>query len=143
MALTDGRANEVVYRLRPNLLTQLVPIETLVHTLDSVGEEEHMPSTEPLVIQDYQAEVELQRLEAREEGYVEMNQEVDEMVASGEIPDPYLRSMDLETLEAIPDPPDYEGPPMYWRSYCPVEWVVDTSVPDELRQYISSPWSCD
>jgi len=50
-----------------------------------------MPSTEPLVIQDYQAEVELQRMEAREEGYVEMNQEADEMVASGEIPDPLTR----------------------------------------------------
>jgi len=79
----DGRANKVVYRLHPNMLTQLVPIETLVHTSDSIGEGEHMPSTEPLVIQDYQAEVELQRMEAREEGYVEMNQEADKMVASG------------------------------------------------------------
>jgi len=130
----DGRANEVVYRIRPNMLTQLVPIETLVHTSDSVGEGEHMPSTEPLVIQDFQAEVELQRLEVREEGYVEMNQEVDEMVASGEILDPYSRTMDLETLVAIPDPPDYEGPPTYWRSYQPVERVVDTSVPDELHK---------
>ena len=41
----DGRANEVVYHLRPNMLTQLVPIETLVLTSDSIGEEEHMPST--------------------------------------------------------------------------------------------------
>ena len=129
----DGRANEVVYRLRPNMLTQLVPIETLVHTSDSVGEGEHMPSTEPLVIQDFQAEVELQRLEAREEGYVEMNQEADEMVASEEgIPDPYARATDLETLQAIPDPPDYEGPPTYWRSYQPEERVVDTSVPEGL-----------
>jgi len=128
----DGRANEVVYRIHPNMLTQLVPIETLVHTSDSVGEEEHMPSTEPLVIQDFQAEVELQRLEAREEGYVEMNQEADEMVASGEIPDSYLRTVDLETGIAIPDPPDYEGPPTYWRSYQPVERVVDTSVPEGL-----------
>jgi len=106
-----GRANEVVYRIRPNMLTQLIPIETLVHTSDSVGEGEHMPSTEPLVIQDFQAEVELQRLEAREARYVEMNQEADKMVASEEgIPDPYLRMMDLESLQAIPDPPDYEGP---------------------------------
>jgi len=130
----DGRANEVVYRLRPNMLTQLVPIETLVHTSDSVGEGEHMPSTEPLVIQDFQAEVELQRLEAREEGYVEMNQEADEMVASGEILDPYLRMMDPESFITIPDPLDYEGPPTYWRSYQPAERVVDTSVPDELRE---------
>jgi len=128
----DGRANEVVYRIRPNMLTQLIPIETLVHTSDSVGEEEHMPSTEPLVIQDFQAEVELQRPEAREEGHVEMNQEVDEMVASGEIPDSYLRTVDPETGIAIPDPPDYEGPPTYWRSYQPVERVVDTSVPEGL-----------
>jgi len=120
--------------MRPNMLTQLVPIETLVHTSDSVGEEEHMPSTEPLVIQDFQAEVELQRLEAREEGYVEMNQEADEMVALGEIPDPYSRTMDLETLVAISNPPDYEGPPTYWRSYQPEERVVDTSVLDELRE---------
>jgi len=125
---------EVVYRIRPNMLTQLVPIETLVHTSDSVGEGEHMPSTEPLVIQDFQAEVELQRLEAREEGYMEMNQEADEMVASGEIPDPYSRTVDPETGIAIPDPPDYEGPPTYWRSYQPEERVVDTSVPDELRE---------
>jgi len=130
----DGRANEAAYRLRPNMLTQLILIETLVHTSDSVGEGEHMPSTEPLVIQDYQAEVELQRMEAREEGYVEMNQEVDEMVASGEIPDPYTRTMDPETLVAIPDPPDYEGPPMYWRSYRPMDRVVDTSVPDEFHK---------
>jgi len=130
----DGRANKVVYRLRPNMLTQLVLIETLVHTSDSVGEGEHMPSTEPLVIQDYQAEVELQRMEAREEGYVEMNQEADEMVASGEIPDPYSRTMDPETLVAIPDPPDYEGPPTYWRSYQPAERVVDTSVPEEFLE---------
>jgi len=130
----DGRANKVVYRLRPNMLTQLVPIETRVHISDSAGEGEHMPSTEPPVIQDYQVEVELQRLEMRERGEMEMNQEVDEMVASGEIPDPYLRTMDPETLEAIPDPPDYEGPPTYWRSYQPVERVVDISVPDELRQ---------
>jgi len=128
----DGRANEVVYRIRPNMLTQLVPIETLVRTSDSVGEGEHMPSTEPLVIQDFQAEVELQRLEAREEGYVEMNQEADEMVATGEVPDPYTRTMDPGTLVAIPNPPDYEGPPTYWRSYQPEERVVDTSVPDEL-----------
>jgi len=130
----DGRANEVVYRIHPNMLTQLVPIETLVHTSDSIGEGEHMPSTEPLVIQDFQAEVELQRLEVREEGYVEMNQEVDEMEASGEIPDPYSRTMDPGTLVAIPDPPDYEGPPTYWRSYQPEERVVDISVPDELPE---------
>jgi len=130
----DGRANEVVYCICPNMLTQFVPIETLVHTSDSVGEGEHMPSTEPLVIQDYQAEVELQRLEMRERGEMEMNQEVDEMVASGEIPDPYLRTMDPETLVAIPNPPDYEGPPTYWRSYQLEERVVDTSVLDELRE---------
>ena len=69
----DGRANKVVYRLRPNMLTQLVPIKTLVHTLDSVGEGEHMLSTEPLVIQDFQVEVELQRVEMREAGQMEMN----------------------------------------------------------------------
>jgi len=131
----DSRANEVVYRLRPNMLTQLVPIETLVHTSDSVGEGEHMLSTEPLVIQDFQAEVELQRLEAREEGYVEMNQEADEIVASAEgMLDPYSRMIDPETFVAIPDPPDYEGPPSYWRSYQPVERVVDTGVPEEFRQ---------
>jgi len=131
----DGRANEVVYCLRPNMLTQLVPIETLVHTSDSVGEGEHMPSTEPLVIQDFQAEVELQRLEAREEGYVEMNQEADEIVASADgMPDPYSRTIDPETLVAIPDPPDYEGPPTYWRSYQPAERVIDTGVPEEFRQ---------
>jgi len=130
----DGRANEVVYCIRPNMLTQLIPIETLVCTSDSVGEGEHMLSMEPLVIQDFQAEVELQRLEVREEGYVEMNQEVDEMVASGEILDPYMRTMDPETLVTIPNPPDYKGPPIYWRSYQPEERVVDTSVPDELRE---------
>jgi len=71
----------------------------------------------------------------REEGYVEMNQAVDDMVASEEgIPDPYSRTTDPETLQAIPDPPDYEGPPTYWRSYQPEERVVDTSVPDELRE---------
>ena len=123
---------EVVYRIRPNMLTQLVPIETLVHTLGSIGEGEHMPSMESLVIQDFQAEVELQRLEVREEGYVEMNQEADKMVAAGEVPDPYTRTMDPGTLVAIPDPLDYEGPPMYWRSYQPEERVIDTSVPDEL-----------
>ena len=128
----DGRVNEVVYRIRPNMLTQLIPIETLVHTSDSVGEGEHMPSSEPLVIQDFQVEVELQRLEVREEGYVEMNQEADEMVALGEIPDPYSRTVDPETGIAIPDPPDYEGPPTYWRSYQPEERVVDTSVPKGL-----------
>ena len=116
------------------MLTQLVPIETLVHTSDSVGEGEHMLSTEPLVIQDFQVEVELQRLEAREEGYMEMNQEADKMVAAGEVPDPYTQTMDPGTLVAIPDPPDYEGPPTYWRSYQLAERVVDTSVPDELRE---------
>jgi len=130
----DGRANKVVYRLRPNMSTQLILIETLVHTSDNVGEGEHMLSMEPLAIQDFQAEVELQRLEVREEGYVEMNQEVDEMVAAGEVPDPYMRTMDLGTLVTIPDPPDYEGPPMYWRSYQLEERVVDTSVPDELHE---------
>jgi len=130
----DGRANKVVYCICPNMLTQLVLTETLVHTSDSVGKEEHMPSTEPVVIQDYQAEVEQQRLEMRERGEMEMNQEVDEMVASGEIPDPYSSTMDPETLVTIPDPPDYEGPPTYWGSYQPEERVVDTSVPDELRE---------
>jgi len=130
----DCRANKVVYCIHPNMLTQLIPVGTLVRISDSVGEGEHMPSTEPLVIQDYQAEVELQRMEVREEGYVEMNQEADEMVASGEILDPYSRTMDPETLIAILDPLDYEGPPTYWRSYQPEERVVDTSVPDELRE---------
>jgi len=130
----DGRVADAVFRIRPNLLNQLVLIGTPPYTSDGVGEEEHMPSTEPLVIQDFQAEVELQRLEAREEGYVEMNQEADEMVVLGEIPDPYSRTMDPETLVAIPDPPDYEGPPTYWRSYQPAERVVDMSVPDELHE---------
>ena len=84
------------------------------------------------VIQDFQAEVEAQREEMREGGHVEMNQEADEMVATGEVPDPYTRTMDPGTLVAIPNPPDYEGPPTYWRSYQPEERVVDTSVPDEL-----------
>jgi len=63
----DGRAVEVVYRLHSGLLNQLIPIETLVHTLESIGEGEHMPSMEPLVIQDFQAEVEAQQEEMREE----------------------------------------------------------------------------
>ena len=131
----DGRVADAVFRIRPNLLNQLVLIGTPPYTSDGVGEEEHMPSTEPLVIQDFQAEVELQRLEAREEGYVEMNQEADEIVASPDgMPDPYSRTMDPETLVAIPDPPGYEGPPTYWRSYQPAERVIDTSVPDELRE---------
>jgi len=130
----DGRVADAVFRIRPNLLNQLVLIGTPPYTSDGVGDEEHMPSTEPLVIQDFQVEVELQRLEAREEGYVEMNQEADEMVASGEIPDPYSRTMDPETLVAIPDPPDYEGPPSYWRSYQLAERVVDTSVPEEFLE---------
>jgi len=46
----DSRVNEVVYHLHPNLLNQLIPIETLVHTSESVGEGEHMPSMAPLVI---------------------------------------------------------------------------------------------
>jgi len=116
----DGRANKIVYRLRPNMLTQLVPIETLVHTSDSIGEGEHMPSTEPLVIQDFQAEVELQRLEVREEGYVEMNQEADEMVAAGEVPDPYTRTMDPGPLSLSPTPQTMRvllrtGGPISWQ----------------------------
>jgi len=131
----DGRVADAVFRIRPNLLNQLVLIGTPPYTSDGVGEEEHMPSTEPLVIQDFQAEVELQRLEVREEGYVEMNQEADEIVASADgMPDPYSRTIDPETLVAIPDPPDYEGPPTYWRSYQPVTRVVDTSVPDEFLE---------
>jgi len=64
-----------------------------------------------------------------------MNQEADEMVASAEgIPDPYSRTVDPETGIAIPDPPDYEGPPTYWRSYQPAERVIDTSVPEEFHQ---------
>jgi len=50
-----------------------------------------------------------------------MNQEADEMVASGEIPDPYLRTRDPETLVAIPDPRTMKvllrtgGPIIWWR----------------------------
>jgi len=131
----DGRVADAVFRIRPNLLNQLVLIGTPPYTSDSVGEEERMPSMEPEEIRDFQAEVELQRLEAREEGYVEMNQEADEIVASAEgMPDPYSREMDPETLQAIPDPPDYEGPPHSWRIYRPAERVVDRSVPEELRR---------
>ena len=36
----DGRAVEVIYRLQPNLLSQLIPIEDLILTSDSIGEEE-------------------------------------------------------------------------------------------------------
>jgi len=61
----DGRAIKVVYHLCPNLLNQLVPIETLVHTLESVGEGEHIPPTVLPVIQDFQAEVDRQREEMR------------------------------------------------------------------------------
>ena len=129
----DGRANEVVYRLRPNMLTQLIPIETLVHTSDSVGEGEHMPSTEPLVIQDFQAEVEAQREEMREEGHVEMNQEADDLVAMGRAPEPYTRTVDPATLVAIPDPPEYEAPPGFWDGVVLEERVVDTSVPPGLQ----------
>jgi len=129
----DGRANKVVYRLRPNMLTQLVPIETLVHTSDSVGEGEHMPSMGPLVIQDFQAEVDTQQEEMREVGHVEMNQEVDDLVAMGRAPEPYTRTADLVTLEAIPDPPEYEGPPGFWDGVVLEERVVDTSVPPGLQ----------
>jgi len=52
----DGRAVEVVYHLQSNMLTQLVPIGDLALISDVVREEEPMPSTEPLVIQDYRAE---------------------------------------------------------------------------------------
>jgi len=92
----DGRANEVVYCLHPNMLTQLIPIETLVHILDSVGEGEHMPSTEPLVIQDFQAEVDVQREEMREGGHLEMNQEVDDLVAMEMAPEPYTRTVNCQ-----------------------------------------------
>jgi len=129
----DGRANEVVYHLHPNMLTQLVPIETLVHTSDNIGEEEHMPSTEPLVIQDFQAEVEAQREEMREEGHVEMNQEADNLVAMGMAPEPYTRTVDRATLVAIPDPPEYEPPPGFWDGVVMEERVVDTSVPPGLQ----------
>jgi len=129
----DGRANKVVYRLRPNMLTQLVPIKTLVHTSDSVGEWEHMPSTGPLVIQDFQVEVEAQREEMREEGHVEMNQEVDDLVAMGMAPEPYTRTVDPATLVAIPDPPEYEPPPGFWDGVVMEERVVDTSVPPGLQ----------
>ena len=129
----DGRANEVVYCLRPNMLTQLVPIETLVHTLDSVGEGEHMLSTGPLVIQDFQAEVEMQREEMREEGHVEMNQEADDLVTMGMAPEPYTHTVDPATLVAIPDPPEYEPPPGFWDGVVLEERVVDTSVPPGLQ----------
>jgi len=129
----DGRANKVVYCLCPNLLTQLVPIETLVHTSDSVGEGEHIPSTGPLVIQDFQAEVEAQREEMREEGHMEMNQEVDNLVSMGRAPEPYTCTVDPVTLIAIPDPPEYEGPPGFWDGVVLEERVVDTSVPPGLQ----------
>jgi len=129
----NGRANEMVYRLRPNLLTQLIPIETLVHTSDSIGEGEHMPSTGPLVIQDFQVEVEAQREEMREEGHVEMNQEADDLVAMGRALEPYTRTVDPATLIAIPDPPEYEGPPGFWDGVVLEERVVDTSVSPGLQ----------
>ena len=129
----DGRANEVVYRLRPNMLTQLVPIEMLVHTSDSVGEGEHMPSTEPLVIQDFQAEVDTQREEMREDGHVEMNQEADDLVRMGMALEPYTCTVDPATLVAIPDPPEYEPPPGFWDGVVMEERVVDTSVPPGLQ----------
>jgi len=129
----DGRAVEVVYRLQPNLLSQLVPIEDLVLTSDSVGEEEHMPSTEPLVIQDYQAGVDRQREEDLEGGHMEMNAEADHLVEIGEAPEPYVRAMDPETLETIPNPPDYVHPPGFWDGVVLEERVVDTSVPPGLQ----------
>jgi len=99
----DGRAVDMVYRLRPNLLSQLVLIGTLPHTSDSIGEGEHMLSTEPLVIQDFQVEVEAQREEMREDDHVEMNQEVDGLVTMGRAPEPYTRTANPTTLVAIPD----------------------------------------
>ena len=128
----DGRANKVVYHLHPNLLTQLVPIETLVHSSDSVGVGEHMPSTGPLVIQDFQVEVEAQREEMRAEGHVEMNQEVDDLVVMGRVPEPYTPTADPSTLVVIPDPPEYEGHPGFWDGVVLEERVVDTSVPPGL-----------
>jgi len=129
----DGRANEMVYRLRPNLLTQLVPIETLVYTSESIGEEEHMPSTEPLVIQDYQVKVDRQREEDLEGGHLEMNTEADHLVEMGEALELYTRTVDPATLIAIPDPPEYEGPPGFWDGVVLEERVVDTSVPPGLQ----------
>ena len=128
----DGKAAEVVYCLPPYMFSQLIPIETVVRTSDSIGEGEHMPSTEPLVIQDFQAEVELQREEMREEGHVEINQEADNLVAMGRAPEPYTHTADPATLVAIPDPPEYEGPPGFWDGVVFEERVVDTSVPPGL-----------
>ena len=128
----DGRANEVVYCLRPNMLTQLVPIETLVHTSDSIREGEHMPSTGPLVIQDFQAEVDAQWEEMREDGHMEMNQEADNLVAMGRAPEPYTCTVDPATPVVIPDPPEYEAPPGFWDGVVLEERVVDTSVPPGL-----------
>jgi len=129
----DGKANEVVYRLHPNMLTQLIPIGALVYISDSVGEGEHMPSMEPLVIQDFQVEVDAQREEMREEGHVEMNKEANDLVAMGRAPEPYTCTVDPATLVAIPDPPEYEGPPGYWDGVVLEERVVDPGVPPGLQ----------
>ena len=87
----DSRVDDAVFRLRPNMLSQLVLIGTPPHTSESVGDGEHMPSTEPLVIQDFQAEVEVQREEMREGGHMEMNQGADNLVEMGII-HPYCGS---------------------------------------------------
>ena len=51
----------------------------------------------------------------------------------GEAPEPYTRATDPETLEAIPDPPDYDHPPGFWDGVVLEERVVDTSVPPGLQ----------
>jgi len=54
-------------------------------------------------------------------------------VEIGEAPEPYTRATDPETLEAIPDPPDYDHPPGFWDGVVLEERVVDTSVPPGLQ----------
>ena len=70
-----------------------------------------MPSMEPLVIQDFQVEVEVQREEMRKGGHMKMNQDADDLVVMGRAPELYTCSVDPVTLEVIPDPPEYENPP--------------------------------
>jgi len=87
-----------------------------------------MPSMGPLVIQDFQVEVDAQREEMREGGHLEMNQEADDLVAAGMALEPYTCTADPVSLEAIPDSPEYEGPLIYWHRVVLEERVVDASV---------------
>ena len=85
------------------------------------------------MIQDFQAEVEAQREEMREEGHVEMNQEADDLVVMGMAPELYTRTVDPATLVVIPDLPEYKHPPGFWDGVVLEERVVDTSVPPGLQ----------